>query len=69
MSTLHIDDWEPPKPTPPEPVTWQALRYMPEANFKELKRRVDVEHARRYQTSYTSNNTGASTIKLNGNPY
>lgn len=69
MNTLHIDDWEPPKPTYPEPVTEHTLKYMPDASFNDLKRRVDAEHARRYQTSRTSNNTGASTIKLNGNPY
>lgn len=71
MSTLHIDDWEPParKPPYPEIATEHELKYMPDANFNDLKRRVDAEHARRYQTSRTSNNTGSSTIKLNGNPY
>lgn len=64
MSTLYIDEWTPPRRDYPELVTEHALKYMPDTAFNELKRIVDAEHARRYQTSRTSNNTGASSIEL-----
>lgn len=57
MGTLTMDDWE--REYPPVEVSdyERALKAMTNVDFDELKRCVDAEHARRYQSTRTTNNT------------
>jgi hypothetical protein len=76
MGILTIDDWE--RHYPPTVVSdyERALKVMTNVDFDELKRCVDAEHARRYQSTHTTNNTrsaipallrSGTTILLNPN--
>lgn len=57
MGILTIDDWERPHPPPVVNDYQRILKAMTNIDFNELKRCVDAEHACRYQTTRTTNNT------------
>lgn len=57
MGILTIDDWERPHSPPVVNDYQRVLKAMTNIDFDELKRCVDAEHARRYQTTRTTNST------------
>ena len=62
MGILSCDDWETPIKLATVSDYERTLKLMTNVEFDDLKRHVDAEHNRRYQNTYTSNNT--AVVKL-----